>query len=823
MRILIAEDDFTSRSVLAGVLKKQGHEVVIAVDGAEAWRIMQAPDAPLLAILDWMMPEMDGLEVCRRVRQLGSNVTPFLIMLTSKSEKTEVIAGLEAGADDYLGKPFDPGELQARVSVGVRTIEMQTRLRETEEHLHQAAFDMELKNGELSEARDKAVEAVRAKSEFLANMSHEIRTPLNGVLGMAELLADSELTPDQQDYVSAINRSGEGLLALLNDILDFSKIEAGQMRLESVPFDLERLIFEVAELFRSKLEGRPVELLVDFDPAAPAFVVGDPGRLRQVLNNLVSNAIKFTEAGHILVGVRSTPLAEGHLSYQVTVQDTGIGIPLEKQGRLFQPFVQADSSTSRRFGGTGLGLVLVKRIAEAMGGSIRLESQDGVGSSLNMAVPLLMDAGASKAPMAAANLAGKRILVIDDLAINRRLLCRHIEVHGAVVASAPSGTEALQQLFEALDRGEPFDAALVDLHMPPGMDGAAFGKNVRSDPRFHSMALVVLTSTGVHGEAAKLAGLGFDGYLVKPISRDILTRALVSAILRAGAPSGEALVTRHTVRQPQENRTSESRLSLQARILLVEDQEVNQAVARKFLEVAGATVEVAGNGRIGLNKLAAQAFDLILMDCQMPEMDGFEATRQIRALEVGTNRHIPILAMTAHAMAGDRERCLAAGMDDYLTKPISRDALVRGVARWLPPEADAGNPAALPEEPTGYPAAPPQLELDEILFHKLWEVFDRDGQEMGAVIFEPFIRRGEELLHVLHQCLATGHTEGLSSAAHALKGSSRTLALNALGQIAEHLEHEGGTATHETLAAWIEAADLAFAAACRYLHAVSEA
>ena len=476
-------------------------------------------------------------------------------------------------------------------------------------------------NSLLREASDRAKILVvhaeganKAKSEFLANMSHEIRTPLNGLLGMAELLAGTKLDAEQRDFVSAINRSGEGLLAILNNILDFSKIEAGQLTLERVPFDLEQLVFDVAELFRSKLEGRSVELLVDFDPATPPRVTGDPGRLRQVLNNLVSNAIKFTEAGHILIEVRYLEDEQDRPVHRLAVRDTGIGISLEKQALLFQPFVQADSSTARRFGGSGLGLTLVKRLTEAMGGSICMESEPGVGTSLQVDLPLAPDKNAARAEARALELAGKRILVIDDLPINRKLLCHQLKAYGATTTAASSGAEALQLVFEAFGRGEPFDAALVDIQMPPGMDGITFGKMLRSDPRCQPMALVVLTSTSVLGEADRLAALGFDGYLVKPIHGDILSRALASAMLRnQGEPNG-TMVTRHTLTKAPKSQTPEEPFTISGRILLVEDQEVNQTVAQKFLEGAGATVVVAGDGRLCLERLAAETFDLVLTD-----------------------------------------------------------------------------------------------------------------------------------------------------------------------------------------------------------------
>ena len=673
----------------------------------------------------------------------------------------------------------------------------------------------------------EAEQANAAKSEFLANMSHEIRTPMNGVLGMAELLAASALTPEQYDYVNAINRSGEGLLVLLNNILDFSKVEAGQLTLETVPFDLERLAYDVAELFRPKLEGRPVELLVDFDPHTPARVLGDPGRLRQILNNLVSNAIKFTQAGHIVVEVRSQPADHGLRRYQLAVEDTGIGISAQAQARLFKPFVQADASTARRFGGTGLGLVLIKRLVEAMGGSITLTSEEGAGSRLCADLPFQPDHAPVPAGASAGLLEGKRILVLDDLEINRKLLSRQLQACGVAVTTAGTGAEALQVVYEALTAGTAFDAALVDLHLPQSIDGAAFGRMVRTDPRCQAMALVALTSFGVPGDAARLGEDGFDGYLTKPTAAETLARALAAAIQRARGHQGGALVTRHSLEEAEQARTPVPRLEGSARILLVEDQEVNQMVARKFLEGSGAVVTLAANGRLALERLATETFDLVLMDCQMPEMDGFTCTERIRAQEAGTGRHLPIVAMTAHAMAGDRDQCLASGMDDYLSKPITREALLRAVGKWLagtPAPTVPPVPAPAPPNPwraAGLPVPAPELDLDLERFLRLWDLFGQNGRDLQTVLIEPFGHKGEASLQQLREALAAGAFDALPGPAGALKAAARTLALQGLAFQADRLETHGAGTPPEVLAAWLQEADHAFTSACAYLRSLA--
>jgi len=665
---------------------------------------------------------------------------------------------------------------------------------------------------QLRASRDEAFAAVRARSQFLANMSHEIRTPMNGLLGMAELLAATELTPEQRDYVETINRSGDGLLSLLNDILDFSKMEAGQLVLERVSFSLEHLVYDIAELFRARVEGKPIELLVDFDPANPRQVVGDPGRLRQILCNLVSNAVKFTQQGYVLLGVRSAVIEGERVQLAVSVQDTGIGIPADKQGLLFQPFTQADATTARRFGGTGLGLTIVKRLAEAMGGRVWLQSAEGSGTTFTVELELGLEREAAPAVQDRVALAGARILLVDDLPINLRLLSRQLRPQGAVLREAATGAEALALIRDALDRGEPFDAAVVDLHLGDAMSGEELGRAVRADARCRALALLSLTAGGVRGDAARLAELGFNAYLVKPLRAELLVRAIGLAMEHVRGPEAAPLVTRHSCADAGPGPSAQAR-TIQARVLLVEDQEVNQLVARKFLERAGATVTVAGDGFKALELLARESFDLALMDCQMPGLDGFEATARIRRQEQGAGGHLPIIAMTANALAGDRDRCLQAGMDDYLTKPIRRDTLLQAVARWLPARRGSGPQAPAPAPPD----AGAGVELDPTMFENLLDIFGHDQAKLGEELLAPFISLGRERLDDLSRSIRAGDGQGVKSVAHALKGSSLTLGLGALGRAAKQLELGALESTQDELLRMLEETQDAFAAARGFL------
>jgi two-component system sensor histidine kinase/response regulator len=562
--------------------------------------------------------------------------------------------------------------------------------------------DLETGRSELQHARDVAVESARVKAEFLANMSHEIRTPMNGVVGMTGLLLETRLDAQQLEFVETIRTSADGLLTVINDILDFSKIEAGKLAFEVLDFDLREAIEGTVDLLAKQADAKGLELATWIDPLAPTALQGDPGRLRQVLINLVSNAVKFTEGGEVVVRVTRKEEGGNDVLLRVAVQDTGIGIAPDVQPRLFQAFTQADGSTTRRYGGSGLGLAISRRLVEMMGGEIGVESEVGHGSTFWFTVRLRkqVERAVARQPLHESFLHGVRVLIVDDNATNRTILHHQLSAWGMLDECAAGATEALVMLRRGAAEGDPFPLAVLDMQMP-GMDGLALAKAIKADEALAPMRLIIMTSLGNRHDCTTLQAAGVARCLTKPVKQahlfDCVLAVMADHLHALIASRGKrverveveakrlepaaAVPTSDPVDAPLAPRAPRARP--RGRVLLAEDNSVNQRVALHQLERLGYTADAVANGVEAIAALTQVPYDLVLMDCQMPEVDGYEATREIRAREAG-GRRVPIIAMTAHALEGELQKCLNAGMDAYLSKPVKMDDLRAMLARWIP-------------------------------------------------------------------------------------------------------------------------------------------
>ncbi|NOS71592.1 MAG: response regulator [Verrucomicrobia bacterium] len=773
--VLLVEDDASLPEVLADLLHDSNITLTHAANGKDALRRIHDSHVDLV-LLDLGLPDINGFDLLEQLKAEPETQPIPVIILTAFNSPEDKVRGFQIGATDYLTKPFEASELRARLCAVLRAKRLADALTKA--------------NRELAEARDAAEATARKKAEFLANMSHEIRTPMNGVVSMAGLLRETNLTPEQRSFVDTIYSSSESLITIINDILDFSKIESGKLEFENRPLDLRNTVEEALDMLAARASEKKLDLAYQFDDNVPTSVLGDVTRLRQILVNLIGNSVKFTEQGEVVTIVKITAAPsspEESWQFEFTVRDTGIGISPSLLPRLFKPFVQAEASTTRQFGGTGLGLCISNRLVELMGGKMWAESTPGMGSTFHFTLPLhaAPQSAQPRVDSAQPKLSGLKLLIVDDNPTNCRILSLQTAKWGMTTRSAYSGLQAL----EWLRAEETFDLAILDMQMP-GMDGLMLASEIRKISKAQRMPLVLLTSMGIRGDSPDFVQASFAACLTKPIKPVQLQESLLRIV--SGTRSAPVPVPTNKL-----DPSLAARLPL--RVLLCDDNVINQKVGSRVLQQMGYRATVAGNGVEALAAIEKQQYDLVFMDVMMPEMDGLEATRQIRARKQDPAAHanfkspIIIVAMTASAMTGDKEKCLESGMDDYLAKPVRPEEVRAVIERWGPNilvKNNTDNP--LKPEVTGKIAVipAPASDVPPIDLERLNEFSEGDPQNLRELV-DLYIKQTTGQMEELAAAVRDNRATDVRRVAHSCAGASATCGMRRIVPPLRELERQG--------------------------------